>query len=434
MGIIYRPVRQNMTPNNVPIIQSEDNDFICIIDGVPCNAYRFLYYDESDTETATARIDLGTPILNDEELSITVSASTFTSAENYRWQVVLYANNVGVSSVDAGTDILTTSVPYNLNTGDIIYIQSTGSVPTGTSEFTKYYIRRFSSTTLALYLTSEAARSDGTKVDITGAGSGTITISNVAISEQIPFSVYSEPVLTLTGQTITSQDFIISPTYSHPEGVQVQQFDVTVRDQNGLIEVESLNNFTSNLDVELTGLISGNEINVSYTVLNTVGQEVEIIDVNFPISYTSAQVDIIPSVTNLPNESAIITEWTDAKVINGSISGSFSYEDDFIQSGNTALNLQGILTVNGLDISPEDTFAEVWKPNNHSTFDGTISRRSNSITGDYEIIGYEQSTNRFYRDVNGSVFYNPTKALVSGQVYLIVLTPTTLYTLDYTTV
>lgn len=80
-------------------------------------------------------------------------------------------------SINAGTDVLTTTGNHLLNTGDEVMVHSLITMPAGLSRTTRYYARVASATTLTLFDTYAHAI-DGVEVagliDITSAGSGVI--------------------------------------------------------------------------------------------------------------------------------------------------------------------------------------------------------------------------------------------------------------------
>ncbi len=73
-------------------------------------------------------------------------------------------------------------------------------------------------------------------------GDGTITVSNIALSDEIPFTSYSEATLELTVDTITSQSYTFVPTYTHPEGILVNKFEAFLyNDSNEIIDQSGRN-------------------------------------------------------------------------------------------------------------------------------------------------------------------------------------------------
>ena len=81
-----------------------------------------------------------------------------------------------VSSVDTATDTITMSASTSFRLGDKVEVASTGTLPTGLSASTIYRVIKVTDTTIQLATTFQRAI-DGNQIDLTGAGSGTITIT-----------------------------------------------------------------------------------------------------------------------------------------------------------------------------------------------------------------------------------------------------------------
>lgn len=74
-----------------------------------------------------------------------------------------------ITAVDTGTNVLTDAA-HGLLTNDRITIWSTSAVPTGITQGRLYFVKKIDADTFTVALTA-----GGTDIDITGAGSGTIT-------------------------------------------------------------------------------------------------------------------------------------------------------------------------------------------------------------------------------------------------------------------
>ena len=93
------------------------------------------------------------------------------------------------AAVNTGTDLVTIIDRVFPSQGQAVVLTTTGSLPTGLSLATTYYIVRPSSTTIG-FATSLANAIAGSLVNITGAGSGVHTIT---------FTQTAHPVIGLTG-------------------------------------------------------------------------------------------------------------------------------------------------------------------------------------------------------------------------------------------
>jgi hypothetical protein len=435
MAIIFEPIRQLMTPQNTAIDPSIDNDVIVFLSGGTGIAYRFRVFDVNNNlvvSPSTNRVDLGATVFNGDPIPHTLLAGNVTAGDEYRYQFDLYGNDLTVSSIDLGTDILTVA-NHNLNSGDIVYIQSSATLPTGTTAFTIYYIGRISSNELALYDTYEAAKIDGTKVNITGAGSGTITVSNIAISAQVKFFANSTPTLTLPGGVLAEQSEEFVPVYTQAENLLTTYFNAYLYDSTGELEEESGQIFSSDIRYTFTGLRTGFSYKVQFVGVNARGQTYDTGLVTYSVFYSSPNIGILPLATNQANRASVLLTWSDIIQILGVVTGSSSYVSNFMETGNTALNLTAGSTfyVDNLTIDEDQTNTHVWYPAS-TLFTGDILKLENTSTLDYLIVGYDGT--RFFRNVNGVIFNNPNKALVANQAYLIALTSEKLIIVDFATV
>jgi hypothetical protein len=86
-----------------------------------------------------------------------------------------------VTAIDTTTNVITFSA-HKFPTDAVVRVSSLGTLPGGISANTDYYVRRISGTTLTLHTTWENARKNVSPVDITSAGSGTITVSSQEIA------------------------------------------------------------------------------------------------------------------------------------------------------------------------------------------------------------------------------------------------------------
>lgn len=98
-------------------------------------------------------------------------------------QAMLKSNAaLSVSSVDTTNDTLTiTAHGIGNNTG--IKVLSTETIPAGLSTATTYYARSVNANEISLHTTLDGAQNNTGKVDITDAGSGTITVNGSAYTQ-----------------------------------------------------------------------------------------------------------------------------------------------------------------------------------------------------------------------------------------------------------
>lgn len=77
-------------------------------------------------------------------------------------------------SVDASTDILTTTANHLLETGDEVMVHALVTMPGGVNRTTRYYARVATATTITLHSSAAGATNNTNKIDISSVGSGVI--------------------------------------------------------------------------------------------------------------------------------------------------------------------------------------------------------------------------------------------------------------------
>ena len=521
MPFIYKPLRQYMTPNDTTIDTAIDNVFDTIINGSQCVGYRFLvytmqndrvtnassnlmentykYYVVTNINTANNTITVSTNDLQDgdaitlettgtlpsplrvgqtyyigdflfgrfsvyntqteaitgtnpiditdvgvgyqtvrvqsdlyngESLSVTVPANTLEPGNNYKWQIELFANRFNTNASSGNSSITATN--HNLSTGDMVYIinSAEGTNVAGFTCYYIYYVRKIDKDHLALFNNIEGARNDAGRV--TPNATTMLTMSNVAISEQVPFDAYDAPTLTLESVTITQQSHTFRPVYYHPQGVMIQNFRALMRNGGGLQRSENVptseqerdSGLQENIRLEWTfdGLLSGNVYLVKFIVTTKTDQIVETDWVNFPVDYPTPDLGVAPEATNHPEISAVILEWAGIVQVVGDNVGEMDFVPNFGVVGNWGLKMEPYsrLIFSNLDIRLGSSPPMFWWQPTNSNFRGVIMRTENSLTGDHIEVGYN-GTN-FYKEVNGIVFNNAPMTISNTNIYFIAVT------------
>ena len=419
--ILYKPERQFMDPNEVVLNPAVENKFSVTINGTKCIGYRFSVYDSADaivSKASTDKILLANPLYNDDLLEITVAANSFTAGNEYKWQITLYAKDIIATKVDTTNNTITVS-NHNLSNGDMIYVSSTNKAPAPLEAYKTYYVHRVDKDTIAVFEYLEGAKNDAGRIDLTDAGSGTITISSIAISDQIPFSIYDVPTLTLEPPQITSRVYDFVPKYEHPQNIPVNHYKVVVYDGEEISD-ETGEIYSSNMKYRANGLIPGNEVSIEFIATNDIGQVCSTGRVQLSVNYDIALLDIQPVAENNSEKAAVELAWDKLVQIIGATTGRIYYQYDYMKEGNIALKLydNATLTFDGIGVSaqgspPLFTFS----PENKS-FNGPIFRLNNSENPkQYYEVGYDGY--RFYRNINGLYFYDSYIDLNPQKVYLV---------------
>lgn len=93
---------------------------------------------------------------------------------------VAWAEQLKVTTINTGTEVLDLASAHGLSTGDIVYVGSTGTLPAATPSLdpqTKYYVRAVDTDSVSLHLTAAAATANEDPVNFTGAGTGTMFLT-----------------------------------------------------------------------------------------------------------------------------------------------------------------------------------------------------------------------------------------------------------------
>ena len=426
--ILYKPERQFMEPNEMVLDPAIENKFSVIVNGTKCVGYRFSIYDSADTlveDASTEKVLLETPLFNDDVLEVSVKSGAFTAGNEYKWQIALYANDLPVTNVDTEKDTIAVS-NHNLNNGDMIYVSSDDTLPAPLEAFKVYYVHRVDKDTIAIFEYLEGAKNDSGRIDLTAAGAGNITISSVAISDQVPFTAYDKPVFTLKVDTITSRVFEFIPEYKHPQNIPVNHYRVLIYDGNTVSE-DTGEIYSSNMKYRADGLLTGSDVSIEFVATNDVGQVCSTGRVPLVIDYNIALLDIHPVAKNDLNKSAIELNWDKLVQIIGKTTGRVFYQYDYMEDGNIALKLyeNATLTFEGIEVNAEGS-PPLFTFSPERNFSGVIFRLNNSKDPNkYYEVGYDGS--HFYRNINGVYFYDVAYTMDSNKVYLVACLPDRVY-------
>lgn len=476
MPFIYKPFRQTMSPNNTTINPAISNKFNTVINGQICSGYRFRVFDMNNvlvSGASTNLIVLGSPIYDGDLLEVSVGASVLSAGSQYKWLVDLYSSFLTVSSINTANDTINV-VNHNLLTGDSIFMQSSGTFPTGydfqydwvtatdyvigdkvkysvngnyyscklahtssgsilptnttywdvistvsLSAYEKYYIRVKDKDNLYLFKNLEGARNNQGVFNLITAGTGTITISNVSTSDEIAFNVYNIPTITLTVGEITAQSTTFAPVYSHPQGVLINKFQAFLYDSTNTLIDNSNVIYSSNIKYTFDGFLSGSSYGVRFIATNNVGQEIDTGVIVFSVLYSSPSLIIKASAENICKDSCIKVSWGNLIQIVGSATGTYDYIEGYLTLVDYGLDLdigstlsyEDIIMENGSDLP---TF--IWQPKNIS-FTGIIAEFTNSVTSSFVKIYYDGT--RFYQDRDGVIINGLPFPIVQNEAYLI---------------
>lgn len=376
--------------------------------------------DITDSGDGNHSISVKTPLYDGDTLEIYLDPNKLSAGNTYKWQIELFANDLNVTNIDIENNTLT--IPnHNLVTGDIVYVSAT-TFPEPITGYTTYYVRKLDSNTIALFNYIEGARNDAGRVDITDAGEG-VVVSNIAISEQIVFSAYDDPIVVFEPATITQQSYKFKPIYNHPQGVMISNFTAYIRSEQNPDLVTS-SGLQENIRLEYTfdGLLSGNVYDVKFVINTKSNQTYSTPWTPFSVEYDSPNLGLVPDIENDEKSASIIMRWSGIKQIIGDPIGDMQFIDNFVTEGNNGLLItsDAYLVFNGLNIESGSSPPMFWWNPVQENFEGRIMRCDNTVTGEYIEVGYN-GTN-FYRIVNGIIINNAPIKIYPQFLYMIGVT------------
>lgn len=188
--------------------------------------------------------------------------------------------------------------------------------------------------------------------------------SNSTITGETFFKTYGTATVSMTiPSTINSQTYTAMATYSHPQNIGIKKFHFVLYDVNNNILQDSGYIFSANLTYIFNGFINGTTYQIECIVTDQNDIIVSSGKKSFTISYSQPNVDIVPNVTVLNDSGALQVVWGQAVQLAGTISGTYSYINNFIKNNNKALQLAPLITQsnlidsrNSLDINPLQSY------------------------------------------------------------------------------
>lgn len=161
-------------------------------------------------------------------------------------------------------------------------------------------------------------------------------------SGEIIFKTNSAPSISLNiSSTITAQKLIITPTYTQSENVPIESFQYFIYDEsdNILHSNDHLLKYGGKLTEEFTGLDNGNTYKIEFKGTTINGVEFTSGKQSFTVSYAKPNVTAKPSISQDTNTSLITVGLSPIIQETGIASGTYTWEDNFIQTGNTGIHI-----------------------------------------------------------------------------------------------
>jgi len=225
------------------------------------------------------------------------------------------------------------------------------------------------------------------------------TTETLFYNQTIPTLTFSPPA------TITSKFYDFTATYAQTESIALKRFKFIWATSAG-VEIEDSGWFySSNIHYQFDGFTNGVSYKVKCIIENQLGVEIDSGYKSFTTTYsTQPSLILVPTVTLLASSSAIKVDWSGAFQALGVVTGTSSYVDDFLITGNHGLQLDDSSLIDFTVAIPIDfTAMVVYQPD--ATFTSGIMVRLGS---DYDI-GYTDG--RFYFNNNGTIVYGIPRTL-----------------------
>lgn len=266
---------------------------------------------------------------HDVDFDYTVGSNTFGSAlvadkaasstEVYNDSSTVQTTNqsftFGDGDVDTGADTIT-ETSHNLFTGAIVRLTTTGTLPTGLSAGTDYYVIRATANTFKLATT--AANADaGTAVDITAAsGGGTHTLTASSRSLIFPASTHGLANFNIQVQVYYNK--------GGGERERVVPNEVKVDPLTGLVEVNLINSASATV---FYTILNTAPITNTYTELVSTGSQSFTLEDTGSFNFVSTYINDSGKLRQVLPTSVVYTSSTDDTVItvNNSTGAAESY-------------------------------------------------------------------------------------------------------------
>jgi|GEM_PF-1756862 len=247
-------------------------------------------------------------------------------------------------------------------------------------------------------------------------------------SDEVAFIANDNPVVDLTfANTVTTQEFTFTPTYSQAQGVPVQYSYFQFNDGDGTPILTTDRNYSGNLSYTFSGFLNGSSYQVQFFGVTQNGVAFNTPLINFDVSYAQPNINIKPTITQNENTSIVTVEWGEVVLIPGTSSGTISYIDDYLVQGNTALDMEAGASVSW-DVEVPESFTARRQWTKKVDFTTGVAVKLIGTTKNYEV-GYDGA--RWYYN-NGTAQGFSELIALSTNPLLIYMLPTVAYVWDKT--
>lgn len=239
-----------------------------------------------------------------------------------------------------------------------------------------------------------------------------------AFSREIPFTNYENPILTVSvPSTVDTQSYEFVGTQTQAQGIDASRYKYTLYANNSTQIATSDWIYNSSLKYTFENFVN----NTTYKIKCESYDANELYAVSatytFIVEYEEPSVTITPTVENIKEMSAIKVGWGGAYIVEGDLTGTSSYVENFLYGENYGLSLTSGSYVDWEDVFTNQEYVISFIYSGDKT--GDLLTLSNTDTLDYITIGHDGT--RFYRNQNGVYKYTTSIPLLSSNAYLIMM-------------
>lgn len=429
MALVYRPTTQTIFPKNaIPW-----NDFLrqgvtFTFNGVVCNL---------------VEIQMSSGVTNPTKTSQFFNVTYYNfDRVNVKWTTEMTAPyptmyRVGVGGMPiiifpSETENVIFVQSHNLNTGDMIGINMGIELAPNLLFF---YVGVIDVDNFMLYSTRELA--------ISNNPTNATSISTYVGKTLYPWAYSDYVSIIFTNRNlnlqlnitdyIDNQTYTFKPTYNKPPvGNIVNSFYVVLYDNSGNILEQSETIYSNNIEYTVSGLINGNRYYIQFFVTDIYGFEYQTDRVNFYVNYVNLDININPTATNNCNDSSIDINIGLLSQNNGIVDGRYSYLDNYVKVGNSALFLSddSTLIFKNLRLINQSYPIFTWMCP-YENFQGKIVRMDDEKTGKYLEINYSNKNLELILD--GNILQTVVFDYDIKQTYIIAIIDLQIYINEYYT-
>lgn len=250
------------------------------------------------------------------------------------------------------------------------------------------------------------------------------TSATYTSSRETPFYSYSTPIAVFNTipSPVTTKSYTFTIAYSQAESIPLKKWKMILKDSNGNIIEDTDYSYKASISYEFDGLANGEIYTVESEIESQVGVVTNTGGYGFTVSYSAPSSNITANATLLESSSAIDVDWANAIQVLGNTTGTTSFVDNFVFSGNHGYEIKAPGTIYW-DVNIPDEFTCTFWIALPTGFNGAFCQ----LDSTYEL-GY--SGGRFYYSIDGIVeIFIPTT--ITGKVFLIAIRPTNIYIREF---